>query len=92
MVYNDIKEYILSEVLMGRKSRIEFSGAIYHVIPSLYTILKKVTEGNNIKAGFRTRELTSYKNQTLSRNYSLREIGENIGISKAAVWKLIGKE
>lgn len=82
---------------MGRKSRIEFSGAIYHVIPSLYTILKKVTEGNeqiinNIKAGFRTRELTSYKNQTLSRNYSLREIGENIGISKAAVWKLIGKE
>lgn len=70
-------------------------------IPSLDDILNKVTEGNGeiinkIKAGSRTRELTGYKKmyvaESLSYNYTMKEIGENIGISDVAVWKLANKE
>lgn len=70
-------------------------------IPLLDDILNKVTEGNEhiinqIKAGSRIRELTCYKKlyieEALSCNYSLKEIGDNIGISKSAIWKLAVKE
>ena len=67
------------------------------VILSLDDILNKVTENDKtiiykIKSGSRIRELTQYKKmyvmKALSFKYTMKEIGENIGITKAAVLKL----
>ncbi len=70
-------------------------------ILSLDDILNEVTENNEelickIKNGSRVRELTNYKKlyiqKALSYKYSMNEIGNNIGISDAAVCKLANKE
>ena len=67
------------------------------VIPSLDDILNLVTENNkkiidNIKGGSRARDLTQYKKiyveTALTLNYTMKDIGENIGITKTAVMKL----
>lgn len=63
---------------------------------SLDEILYEVTEDkkifNEIKLGSRKRYLSSYKRQfiefAINANYTMKEIGENISISDAAVFKI----
>jgi putative transposase len=66
---------------------------------SLDEILHEVTKDKSIfdeiKTGSRKRYLTDYKQeyiaQTLNANYTMREIGENISVSEAAIFKMNNK-
>ncbi|WP_366922116.1 transposase [Metallumcola ferriviriculae] len=66
---------------------------------SLDEILFEVTQDNaifkEIKNASRKRHLTHYKqayiNKSLAANYTMKEIGENISISEAAVYKMYEK-
>ena len=67
---------------------------------SLDQILRDVTLEekifSEIKAGCRKRYLSCYKKefveQAIKTNYTMKEIGENISISDAAVFKMLNKD
>ena len=61
---------------MGRKPRIEYHGAVYHVIK----------RGNNREYIFEGEE-----QKNTYANHTMKEIGENISISETTVYKINNK-
>lgn len=61
----------------------------------LYEVTKDKAIFDKIKTGSRKRNLTGYKqeyiDQAINANYTMREIGENISVSEAAVFKMNNK-
>lgn len=85
--------------IIGRVSTYKIDNYFEHDRKSLETILKDVTKDkrifDEIKAGSRKRYLSEYKKKfielAIKSNYTLKEIGQSISITDAAVFKMYNK-